>query len=102
MTEQRALYRKLVARARRALLDGDPGVIPAVEALYRGFGWLGKTKAEIARDVGLSRRHYADLMHGHDDPDAPPRAPARPEGVSIIDVGMTLERGELPRRRASK
>ena|SRR2546425_434150 len=97
MSEVRTIYRKCVRRARRAVLDGDRGVIRAVDALFRAIGFeLGKTKAEVARDVGLTPQRYFQLVHG-DDPAAPARAPANPEGVTIVDVGPTVERDELSR-----
>src|SRR2546425_2245570 len=68
MSEARKLYRTCVRRTRHALLDGDPGVIRAVDALYRALGWeLGKTKAQVAKDIGLSMRHYAEMMHGREE-----------------------------------
>ena len=79
MSEQRAVYRKLVVRIRRALRDDDPGVIRAVDALYRVLGWeLGKTKAQVAKDVGLARRQCVEILYG--SVDGPLSAPARSDG----------------------
>ena len=78
MTEARQLYMRFVARIRRALRADDPGVIPAVDALYRVIGWeLGKTKAQVAKDVGLTSQRYFNLKYGRDDPDEPLSARAK-------------------------
>ena len=79
MTEMRQLYKRLAARTRLALRAGDPGAIAAFDALYRVFGsQLGKTKAQVAKDVGLTTQRYVQLVYG--DPDEPSSAPARSDG----------------------
>jgi len=85
MTEMRQLYKRLAARTRLALRAGDPGALAAFDALYRVLGsQLGKTKAQVAKDVGLTTQRYVQLVYG--DPDEPLSTPVRFDGDDV-DVG---------------
>ena len=72
MTEARQLYTRLVARIRLALRDGEPGhaITAAINTLYRGLGWsLGKSRAAVAKDCGVTPRLWSEMLYGRDAPD---------------------------------